>query len=91
MAKIRIRKNHSDSKAQARQKVEAAIAPHVTKFGLKKEWVGDTLRISGKGLDGTLIVNDGDVDIDMKLGMPASLVSSKIESELKAELDKAFV
>ena len=90
MAKIRIRKKHTESKEAARKKVEASIAPHVAKFGLKQTWDGDTLRVSGKGLDGTLVVGDGDVDIDMNLGMPASLVASKIESELNAELNRSF-
>jgi len=90
MASIRIRRRHTDSKDDARRKVEEAIGPHVSKFGLKKTWKGDTLEIKGKGVNGTLTVGDADLNIDMKLGLPASMVSSKIESELNTELSKAF-
>lgn len=90
MAKIRLSKRHGDDKAAARAKVEKAIQDPVTKFGLSKQWVGDTLKVSGKGMNGSLTVGDTSVDIDMDLGLPASMVSSKIEAQLKAELDKAF-
>ena len=90
MAKISLRQKHKESRDDARRKVDEAIAPHVRKFGLKKEWKGDKLFVKGKGVTGTLSVGDSDVDIDMKLGLPASMVSSQIENELKNQLKKSF-
>ena len=90
MASIRIRRRHTDNQDDARKKIEDAIGPQVAKFGLKKTWDGDTLKVSGKGVKGTLTVGDGDININMKLGMPASMFSSKIENELNSELNKAF-
>ena len=90
MAKISLFKKHQDSKDDARKKVEGAIDDPVSKFGLSKTWDGDTLKVKGKGVDGTLVVTENGVDINMKLSLPASLAKRSIEKQLKAELDQAF-
>lgn len=90
MAKIKLFKRHSDEKSVARQKVEAAIKPHISKFNLKSRWDNDVLNVSGKGINGTLKVDGDQITIDMKLGLPASLASTRIEQELRAELERSF-
>ncbi|MFM7204998.1 MAG: polyhydroxyalkanoic acid system family protein [Myxococcota bacterium] len=88
MAKINLKHAHNLDRASAKQKVQELFDAFSSRFGIKTRWDGDTIVLSGSGFDGSAVVGDKDVDVNVNLGMMVSAFKGQVESGLKAELEK---
>lgn len=88
MAKINLKHAHNLDPVIAKQKVQELFDAFSSRFGIKTRWEGSTIHLSGSGFDGTAVVSDKDVDVNVNLGMMVSAFKGQVESGLKAELEK---
>jgi len=93
MAKsLRVSRPHKATAEAALQKLRALAGDIESKYGLDVKWKGDVAHVSGRGVKkgSTASVDGQNVTVDLSLGMPASLVASKIESGIKAAIAEHF-
>ncbi|MBA1230925.1 polyhydroxyalkanoic acid system protein [Pseudomonas viridiflava] len=90
MAKITVERPHSLGREQAREKAEQLVEKLADKYGLAHEWVGDTVRLEGKGAKGKVEVEDELIRINIDLNFILSTMSGSIKSEVERVLDKAL-
>ena len=90
MATIKLSHPNPLSVDEAKKRLNEAFSTYSTKFGLKQRWEGDKLMLNGSGIDGHASVSAQSVDVEVKLGLATSVFKGKIESGIKAELEKHF-
>ncbi|MHA6558552.1 polyhydroxyalkanoic acid system family protein [Pseudomonas alliivorans] len=90
MAKITVERPHSLGREQAREKAEQLVVKLADRYGLAHEWVGDTVKLEGKGAKGKVEVEDELIRINIDLNFILSTMSGSIKSEVERVLDKAL-
>jgi len=90
MAKIDIHREHHLSLPQARAVVDKVAAKMSEKFGTQSQWQADTLKFSRTGVNGTIAVENGAVQVHAELGMLLSPMKNMIEQEIRNKLDEYF-
>ncbi|MCD5982926.1 MULTISPECIES: polyhydroxyalkanoic acid system family protein [Pseudomonas] len=90
MAKITVERPHSLGREQAREKAEQLVDKLAERYGLAHEWVGDTVKLEGKGAKGKVEVEDELIRINIDLNFILSTMSGSIKSEVERVLDKAL-
>jgi len=90
MAKINVTQSHSLPVETARTRAVEIFESYKSKFGVNSRWEGNTLVLSGSGFDGQALITDGKIDVNVNLGLAASLFKGQVESTLKSELEKKF-
>ncbi len=93
MAKsVRISRPHNTTAEAAVQKLRALAGEIESRYGLDVSWKGDVAHVTGKGVKkgSTASVDGKNVSVDLALGMPASLVASKIEDGIQAAIKQHF-
>ncbi|SHN15937.1 putative polyhydroxyalkanoic acid system protein [Pseudomonas asturiensis] len=90
MAKITVERPHSLGREQARARAEQLVEKLADKYGLAHEWVGDTVKLEGKGAKGRVEVEDELIRIRIELNFILSTMSGSIKSEVERVLDKAL-
>ncbi len=90
MARITVERPHSLGKDKAREKAELLAGKLGDKYGIEHRWNGDTVSLDGKGVKGTVQVEDALVRVDIELNFILSAMSSTIQSEVERQLDKAL-
>ncbi len=89
MAKINITRSHSLDMPTLKSKIEDVMGAMATKYDLKWSWKGDSeMEIKRSGLNGTVKLDDSNIDIHIDLGMLLSALKGKIEEGINKELDK---
>lgn len=73
---------------EVRRRVEAAADSLAGKYGLKTQWDGDDLKVSGTGLDGRISISDEQVSVDATLGFALKMLESTIRTSVEEALDK---
>lgn len=71
---------------ELRPALETALESHLHGHLLSHRWQGDELRLFGLGARGTITVEDGWICCRATLRLPASLLRSTIEEELRQAL-----
>jgi putative polyhydroxyalkanoate system protein len=87
MAKIQIEKPHTMAVSEVKTTIDGLLG-RMESMGIKLEWNGDNLQLSGKGVKGQVAVSPDKVSINLDLGMPASLMKGKIEQKIRDGLEK---
>ena len=90
MAKITVERPHSLGREQAREKAGQLVEKLADRYGLAHEWVGDTVKLEGKGAKGKVQVEDELIRINIDLNFILSTMSGSIKSEVERVLDKAL-
>ncbi|WP_122847569.1 polyhydroxyalkanoic acid system family protein [Pseudomonas viridiflava] len=90
MAKITVERPHSLGREQAREKAEQLVEKLADRYGLAHEWIGDTVKLEGKGAKGKVEVEDELIRINIDLNFILSTMSGSIKSEVERVLDKAL-
>ncbi|WP_162874246.1 polyhydroxyalkanoic acid system family protein [Pseudomonas viridiflava] len=90
MAKITVERPHSLGREQAREKAEQLVEKLADRYGLAHEWVGDTVKLEGKGAKCKVEVEDELIRINIDLNFILSTMSGSIKSEVERVLDKAL-
>lgn len=91
MAKtISITRPHNSTPEAAQQKLQALAGEIRSRYGLDVEFNGGVAVVKGRGVEGTAKVDARNVAVDLKLGMPASLVAGKIEAGVLKAIQEQF-
>ncbi|MCB9528239.1 MAG: polyhydroxyalkanoic acid system family protein [bacterium] len=91
MAKtINITRPHNTTAEAAQQKLKALAGEIKSRYGLDVEFSGGVALVKGRGVEGTAKTDDRNVAVDLKLGMPASLVAGKIEAGVLKAIQEQF-
>ena len=90
MAKIILSRPHTLGYDAACAKLSHLIARVEERYGVGGTVSGDSAQLKGRGVKGTAKVSDKSIDINLKLGLPASLVASKIEEGIGKAITEHF-
>lgn len=88
MSEINLTKQHKLGLKKAKAKVNKLADQLAQDYDLESEWEGDSLVFQRAGVSGQLDVSKDEVQLTMKLGFLMAAFKSKIEAQLKANLDK---
>lgn len=90
MSSIHIRHAHSLSPDQARTALSGLADSLARKLGVESRWEGDALHFQRSGVDGTIKLLPGEVEIMAKLGMFFAPMKGMVESEIRRVLAEKF-
>ena len=90
MARISVERTHSLGLEAAREKARPLVEKLASQDGLTPTWAGDTVKLKRSGVNGTLLISDNNVKVDVELGLLMSAMSGTIKSEIEKALDKAL-
>ena len=88
MAGFKIRKAHNMEKDELRDAAEGLARELESTHGVRARWNGDSVRIKGAGVDGTLTLSDADLTVDVQLGLMASPFKNALRQEVQRYLDE---
>lgn len=91
MARITVEREHALGREAARAKAEQLAERLAREFAVTYQWQGDTLLFKRSGVDGSIVVSDDRVRVELKLGLLLSAMSSSIKREIEQVLDKSLV
>jgi putative polyhydroxyalkanoate system protein len=90
MADIKIERNHSLGKAEAKKRVLDLETKLKEKYGVKLDWRGDKADVKGTGVSGSLDVGEARVALELKLGLLLKPMGGKIRQAIERTVDKAL-
>ena len=90
MARISVERTHSLGLEAAREKARPLVERLASQYGLTPTWAGDTVKLKRSGVNGSLLISDNNVMVDVELGLLMSAMSGMIQSEIERSLDKAL-
>ncbi|MBL9104259.1 MAG: polyhydroxyalkanoic acid system family protein [Myxococcales bacterium] len=92
MSEVRVSQPHNVSVEEARKKVQG-FETMVEKYGVKSKWSGNTAKLDGTGVSGSIDIKPNAVEVVVKLGMMARAFGVdpvKLESSIRKRLKEAF-
>ena len=87
MAGFRLTKPYTMSKEEVRTAAEGLAKSLEREHGVRSRWQGDTVRITGAGVDGRMSFEGGVIDVSVRLGLLASMFEPVLRSEVQRYLD----
>jgi len=88
MATVSICYPHQRTNEQAREAADIFAGKLTAKLGTECAWQGDTMTLQRQGVNGELVLSDGEVNIRLKLGMMLTPMKGQIEAEIQRQLEK---
>lgn len=88
MAGFRLSKTYTMPREDLREAAEGLTQQLERQHGVRSEWQGDTVRIKGSGVEGLLSIEDGVVDVSVRLGLLASAFQGRLKAEVQRYLDE---
>ena len=88
--KISIRHPHNSSAEDAAQKLSDLGKDAAARYGVTVKGDAQRASIKGRGVNGSLVLDDTHINVDLKLGLPASLVAGRVEAGIRDALAKHF-
>lgn len=85
---MKIERDHSLGIDEAKRRVDRVRSDVETKYGLSGVWAGDTLKVTGTGVNGQISVSEQRVLVDVRLGFAMMLLEGSIKSHISAALDE---
>lgn len=90
MAKVQISRSHSLDHGAIRNEVEALAAKFAEDLSASYRWRGERLVFERSGASGFIEVGEGDVQIEIKLGLLLTPLKPTIETKIESYLDEAL-
>jgi len=90
MGSIQIKKPHHLGRGEAHRRVERLEPELKQKYGVELDWHGDRADVKASRLSGQLVVDDAQLSVNLKLGLPLVPVQAKIRSALEQQLERAL-
>ena len=87
MAEFRVTKPYTMSKEAVREAAEGLAASLERQHGVRSRWEGDTVRITGAGVNGQMSFHDGLIDVSVRMGLLASMFEPVLKEEVNRYLD----
>ncbi len=88
MATIQITRQHSLDRESARAEVQKLADKLSQQLSASYNWQGDRLVFWRSGADGYVEIGDGEVALEIKLGMLLTPLKGQIESTIRDYLDQ---
>ncbi len=92
MADVRVSQAHAVSTTEAKQRI-AEFEQMMSKYGVKADWNGNSAKLKGLGVSGSIDITDKAVDVVVKLGMMAKAAgvdADKLRGSITKRLKAAF-
>ena len=92
MADVVVNQSHNLTPAAAKEKI-ASFEEMMKKYGVKAVWKGDSAKLKGTGVSGSIDVTSSNVKIFIKLGMMAKAVGVdpvRLKGSIERRLSTAF-
>ena len=92
MSKISVRQAHALPREDVRDRL-SSFSQMLGKYGVKMVWSGDKATVKGMGVSGGVAVSEGDVQVDLKLGMlakAAGVDASRLQGSIARRLAEAL-
>ncbi|MBW8824577.1 MAG: polyhydroxyalkanoic acid system family protein [Xanthomonadales bacterium] len=90
MSSIHLTHAHSLSPEQARGALSDLADSLARKLGVESRWDGDSLHFQRNGVDGTIKLLPGQVEIMARLGMFFAPMKGMVEQEIRRVLGEKF-
>ncbi|MGH8164211.1 MAG: polyhydroxyalkanoic acid system family protein [Rhodanobacteraceae bacterium] len=90
MSSIDIQRSHNLGLERARAVTNGVAEAMARKFGIDCAWEGDAMRIKRAGMDGRIEVATDSVRVRAQLGLMLGAFKSRIEEEIRHQLDEHF-
>jgi len=87
MAGFRLTKPYTMSKEEVREAAQGLAASLEREHGVRSRWDGDTVQITGAGVNGQMSFHDGIIDVSVRLGLLASMFEPVLRGEVQRYLD----
>ncbi len=87
MAGFRLTKAYTMSREEVREAARGLAAELEREHGVRSRWNGDTVNITGAGVNGQMSFHDGMIDVSVRLGLLASMFEPVLRSEVQRYLD----
>ncbi len=87
MAGFRVTKPYTMPKDEVREAAEGLAHSLERQHGVRARWEGDTVRITGAGVNGKLSFHDDLIDVSVQLGLLASAFQTVLKTEVERYLD----
>ena len=89
MADIYIKKEHTLSDADVRERVNTLLSELGKEFGVVGTWEGNVCNIKGTGIDsGSVTISKESVELEISLQMMAKMFKGTIEGKILSKIDK---
>lgn len=88
MATISITKKHHKSRADVERLVDELGSVLEREFGCNCDRSDEMLEISRRGVDGSVTLREGEVDVEVRLGPMMSIFASRLKPLIEARLDQ---
>ena len=85
---MRISRAHTLGREEARQRVDKLAGALGSQLGVRGEWRGDQLKVSGSGVNGHIDVCDNRIDVDVQLGFALLMLEGTIRTAIEDAMDK---
>lgn len=88
MASFKLRKPYTMPVNKVREAARGLAEQLEAEHGVRPQWRGDSVRISGKGVEGEMDFADGVIDISVKMGMMTAVFAPVLKREMQRYLDE---
>ena len=88
MASFQIIKPYTMSRDEVREATEELARELKQRYGLSYRWQGDRATFRRNGLDGRLSIENGSIDVTIKLGFLASAFEKPLKDAMTRYLDE---
>jgi len=86
MASINISYPHQRTLQEAREAAQTFAGKLQAKLGVESRWQDNTLLLERTGVNGSMNLSDGLVEVDLTLGMMLTPMKGQIEAEINKQL-----
>ncbi len=85
---MKIRRRHNLGLEEARHRADKIAADLQQQFSMRSRWQGDALLVQGTGVQGQLVVDEENLELDVKLGFALKLMEGPIRAAIEATIDE---
>ncbi|MCS5559169.1 MAG: polyhydroxyalkanoic acid system family protein [Oceanospirillaceae bacterium] len=86
MASINVSYPHQRTLEEAREAAQTFAGKLQAKLGVESRWQDNTLLLERTGVNGSMNLSDGLVEVDLTLGMMLTPMKGQIEAEINKQL-----
>jgi putative polyhydroxyalkanoate system protein len=82
-----VRRQHDLGLDEARVRVQAVAESLQRQYSLSSDWQGNRLQFRGSGVNGYIEIDDGCIEVRVRLGLALKMLETVIRTEIERALD----
>ena len=87
MSTIHLKHTHALTQEQTRERVEEIAKDLNREYKIDYSWDGNRMQFRRKGASGSILLGEGFIELDIKLGMLLTPLKGKIEDTIRRDID----